>query len=204
MSLIHAHLKDRVVWVKKNGEKQDNILALIQKDTIFMDDLSLKIEEGDKIARVLPNGIEELYLIKYIDWVSGFGGIDHMEIDVEKEKAIRNIGATHVEYHQHGNTEQVNINSPEASLRKIDKIEIINNNIFMQLKNAIEENVAEEDAKSDLLQQVEVLENAQGQEVFSKHYHEFIASAANHATLFTAIAPIIPKLYQKFLEVISI
>jgi hypothetical protein len=204
MSLIHAHLKDRVVWVKKNGEKQDNILALIQKDKIFMDDISLKIEEGDKIARKLPNGIEELYLITYIDYVSGFGGIDHMEIDVEKEKAIRNIGATHVEYHQHGNTEQVNINSSRASFKKIDKIEITNNNIFMQLKNAIEENVAEEDAKSDLLQQVEVLENAQGQKVFSNHYNEFIASAANHATLLTAIAPIIPKLYQKFLEVISI
>lgn len=46
-----------------------------------MDDLSLKIEEGDKIARILPNGIEELYLITCIEYVSGPFGIDHIAID---------------------------------------------------------------------------------------------------------------------------
>jgi hypothetical protein len=197
MSLIHAHLKDRVAWIKKNGEKHDNISARIQKNIIYIGDISLKIEEGDKIARVLPNGIEELYLIKYVYWVSGFDGIDHMKIDVEKEKAIRNIGVTHVEYHQHGNTEQVNINSPNASLRKID---VTKNNIFIQLKDAIEQNVAEEDAKSGLLHQVEALENSQEKKAFSKLYGEFIASAANHATLLTAIAPIIPKMAKFIFE----
>lgn len=204
MSLIHAHLNDRVSWIKNNGERHENILALIQKNKIYLDDLSLKIEEGDKIARVLPNGIEELYLIKYINWVSGLGGFDHMEIEVGKEKAIHNQGTTHVEYHQHGPTEQVNINSPKASFRRIDNINITNNNIFLQLKKAIEENVAEEDAKSDLLQQVEALKNAEGQKAFSELYNKFIASAANHATLLTAIAPIIPKLYQKLQDVISV
>lgn len=197
MSFIHDHLKDRVSWIEKDGEKHDNILALIQKNQIFMDDLSLKIEEGDKIALVLPNGIEELYSIICINYISGFDGIDHMEIDVQKETAIRDSNVTHFEYHQHGNTEQVNINSTNSSLNKFD---IMKNDIFLKLKDAIEENVAEDDAKSDLLRQVEVLKNTQGQRVFSKYYDEFIASAANHATLLTAIAPIIPKLYQELIK----
>lgn len=197
MSLIHNYLKDRVSWIRKDGEKQDNILALIQKNQIFMDDLSLKIEEGYKIARVLPNGIEELYSIICIDYISGFDGIDHMEIDVQKETAIRDRNVTHVEYHQHGNTEQVNINSTDSSLNKFD---IMKNDIFLKLKDAVEENVAEDDAKSDLLRQVEVLKNTQGQRVFSKYYDEFIASAANHAILLTAIAPIIPKIYQELIK----
>ncbi|OOR59994.1 hypothetical protein BGP34_04095 [Bacillus mycoides] len=52
-----------VSLLKQNGQCIDDIEAHIQSKVIFIEDISIPIEEGDKILRVLPNGLSETYLV---------------------------------------------------------------------------------------------------------------------------------------------
>jgi len=190
MSLIHNYLNDKVSWIDGNGERHDNIMARIQKNIIYMDAIELKIKEGDKIARVLQNGEEELFIILSINYIPGFSEIDHMKIEVQKIGAIPNRNETHIEYNQYGTTGQVNIFSPNSFTEKI----VITENDLMQLKKAINEYVNKEDAKTDLLLKLEKVKKTQGEKGFKKHFDEFIESAAKCTTLVSVISQILPKL----------
>jgi len=183
-------LTDRVSLIKKSGNQIDDIYASVQGERIFIADTSLPIEEGDTLIRILPNKIQERYLILNAKYYI-HPDLGHVEIDVRKETKIRDTNLARVEYHQHGDTGQVNIHSPGASQKTIN---ITQGNVFEQLSSVIEKTVSNPDEKSKLLNNVEELKTEQGKKGFLEKYANFIASAANHATLWVALSPFIPIL----------
>lgn len=79
-------MNDEVTLIKSNSEKYEKISADVQGNLIFIDDLSLPIEEGDKLIRIIPNGLNETYVVIDRGLYSGMAGIEgHYEVKVRKE-----------------------------------------------------------------------------------------------------------------------
>jgi hypothetical protein len=188
---------NKISLVRKNGEQIDDILAAVQGEKIITDNISLIMEEGDEILRILPNGVEEKYTITNLEYnISDlFQGMEHVIIHVRKETQIDSRGPSNQQFNIYGNNSQMNINSPNANLNNIN---ITCAELFENLRCVIDEKITDENAKSKLLNQVDELEKVQGEKSFSEKYTNFIASAANHATLWSALSPFIPA----FMEII--
>lgn len=188
---MHDLLTDKVSWIGKNEERVNDISASVQGNKIIIDNVSLKLEEGDEIRRMLPNGIEEVFLILNLKYYLGgelFKDLAHVSIDVRKKTQL-DVNKTHQQFHIYGNNSQMNVNSPNSTITMIN---ITENNLFEKLRLLVNEQIADDDDKSDLLSQVDELEKTKDKKSFSEHYINFIASAANHATLLTALSSFIP------------
>jgi hypothetical protein len=82
-------MTDTVSLIKKDGRRFDNILADVQPKTIFIDDASLPIEEGDRITRKLPNNLTESYLVLDRGYYASSGSIQaHYQVKVRKETTV--------------------------------------------------------------------------------------------------------------------
>ena len=68
-----------VALVKQDRRRFEQIPADVQSKTIFIDDASLPIEEGDIIERQLPNGLLERYEVAD----RGFWD-DHYQVKVKR------------------------------------------------------------------------------------------------------------------------
>jgi len=82
---------DLVSVVKMNGERFDDVEAVVDAEKILIHDGTLPIVEGDKILRILPNGISETYLILHSQYWStpdSSSMQDYYELDVQKENVI--------------------------------------------------------------------------------------------------------------------
>ncbi len=55
---------DLVTLIKKNGQKFPGIKAAVRPKMIFIPDDRMSIEEGDRLARQMPNGLEEMFVVK--------------------------------------------------------------------------------------------------------------------------------------------
>ncbi len=81
-------LNDIVSLIKSDGQRFDNVKALVDSKIIFISDSTLLIEEGDKITRELPNGLTETYIVLDRGYYSAhFGMAAHYQVKVEKETA---------------------------------------------------------------------------------------------------------------------
>lgn len=64
--------------------------ALFDRGTIFVDDASISIEDGDIFERTLPSGIKERYLVTDNGFFSGSVGIPaHYQVKAEKISTIK-------------------------------------------------------------------------------------------------------------------
>jgi hypothetical protein len=184
----------KVSLIRQNGEKKDDIPAFVKGDEILIKDMSMQMEEGDKIIWMRPNEIEAKYIIQEIRYVHGISGVPGgVRLFVRKETKIDDLEPSHIGYHQHGNAQQVNIGSPDASLNITSITQI---DIFEKLEKVINEQIADADASSKLMSEVEDIKKSRGKIEFLEHYTKFIASAANHATLITAVLQMVPAFYS--------
>lgn len=89
VNVLHNIMNDKVNLIKSNGQKYENIPANVQPSIIFIDDATIPIEEEDKLIRVLPNNLQEVYRVLDRGFYSDFGGFKaHYQVKVKKENAI--------------------------------------------------------------------------------------------------------------------
>jgi hypothetical protein len=81
----------------------------------------------------------------------------------------------------------ININSQPLNID-------INTQNFEQLRSIIQESSEEQEIKSNLLSQVDDLKNTQNTSNYVESFHKFMETAANSATVWTVIQPMIPFL----------
>jgi len=191
MNAFREFYTNEISLIRKNGERVDNIFASVQGREILMGDISLKMEEGDKILRMLPNGVEEKYVIINLEYHINdlFKGMEHVTIHVRKETQIDSHSPPNQQFNIYGNNSQMNINSHNAKLNTTNVTHI---DLFKKLRDVVREQITDENARSELLGRVDELEKVQEDKSFSEKYTDFIASAANHATLWSALSPFIP------------
>ena len=183
---------DKVSLIKEDGSRFDNIKANVQRNKILIDDVSLPIEEGDKLKRTLPNKLVESYIVLDRGYYENIGNIpSHYQVKVRKESAIPASTPSSIVYNLIGDSSRVNINSQDSS---VNVKNITSGDLFEELKKAIEKNVDNDDKKTELLRQVDEMEDAQGTDRFRECYNKFIATAANHMTLLTPFLPCLAQL----------
>lgn len=183
-----------VSLLKQNGQRIDGIEAHVQSKVIFIEDVSVPIEEADKIIRVLPNGLFETYVVLdrgYFDAVSPRMGA-HYQVKVKKETTLRmeTKSVTNSYNNCFNNNEKVNFESQDHSINfKIES----NQSQFAELKETIKSQIINETEQQELLTVVTELEDNVGSSNYGESYKKFISVAADHMTV---VAPFLPLLTQ--------
>lgn len=179
--MIARHI---ITLIKRDGERHSAIPADVQPDIIFIDDVTVPVEEGDLIERKLPNGLLETFVV--VD--RGFWD-DHYQVKVRRQN--RTSKPTSIVYNLHGPNTRINIDSHDAS---VNVVNIQADNLFSELRSAIQQ--IQSDDRKALLAKLDALEKAEGNKLtFAQKYAEFMSSAANHATI---LSPFFPALAQLF------
>lgn len=88
MAMFSGFPKEDIVLYKLSGEVIRGIRAIVEPETIFIDDAKINIEEGDFFERSLPNGSTEIYHVIERGFYKGIGSMpDHYQTKVEKTNA---------------------------------------------------------------------------------------------------------------------
>ena len=189
--MFEAFLNDVVVLVKKDGTRYENIRASVEPKSILIPDASLPIEEGDRILRILPNKLQETYIVLDRGFQSEFGGIAaHYDAKVQKETKLTKPSLGTTIYNVHGAHARININSQDSS---INIVNVNTKELFSTIRDTIKSTVSDTIRSKALLECVDTLESTQGKSGFIQAYQNFIQTAANHITI---IAPFLPALTQ--------
>jgi len=182
-------ITDHVTLLKSDGTRHEKIPAHVQPRTIFIDNASVPIEEGDRILRTLPNKFVESYLVEDRGFYPATGGFsDHYQVKVRKESAPPS-NVTSIVYNLHGPNSRVNIHSADSSTNVVN---ISETNLFVKLREALQ-SIEDLERREVLLGSVDEMEKAKGTPGFAAKYRNFIAQAADHMTL---LQPFIVPLTQ--------
>jgi nitrogenase molybdenum-iron protein alpha/beta subunit len=190
-SIFSEFFNAKVTLKKQNGEEYTDIPASVQSKKIFIDDVSIPIEEGDHLVRKLPNGLEEYYLVLdrgYFDQIQDIEA--HYQVSVQKESTRKLNNSSTNNYNINGTNERIVINSTDNSLN----IKNINKNLFDRLRNIVNENVQDE---SEIIGAINNMEDNIGKPSFKDSYNNFIQSAANHMALLAPFIPLLTDLLTK-------
>lgn len=76
-------LQDHITILKPSGVVYKDIRASVQKK-IFINEVTLPIEDGDTIEQTLPSGLIKKYIITDVHVASGISGPNHVEISYRK------------------------------------------------------------------------------------------------------------------------
>ena len=89
--------KENARLIKQDTSVIDNIEAFFDNGTIFVDDTSICVEEGDIFERTLPSGIKERYLVLDNGYFCGSSGIPaHYQVKVEKKTSFKKVASGQV------------------------------------------------------------------------------------------------------------
>ncbi|MDR1785408.1 MAG: hypothetical protein LBR23_02935, partial [Spirochaetaceae bacterium] len=119
-------LGDEISIQKQNGQIFDRVKASVQGNTVYIFDIELPLEEGDKIYRPLPSGSVEVYVVQDRGFINDpYGGsLSHYEAKVRRESSITNERYKSTTINLKGNLKgnaRININSTDNSLNKIEQ-----------------------------------------------------------------------------------
>ncbi len=186
-----SFLTDTVTLIKENGTTHENVRAGVQLKMILIADVSLPVEAGDKIKRVLPSGVEETFIVTDPGFHQKFHSIDaHYQVRFKREGAASQGQPGGVNIHVSGDQAQarVNVNSVDQSVN-VSSAQV--GATFDQTRDLIRQGVADAAERGRLLEKVDELQRAHGTGGFGQAYKEFMAVAANHMTV---LAPVMAGL----------
>ncbi len=196
MNMLERSLNDIVRLIKPDGQQFEDIKARVSnKDIIYIYDVSLPIEEGDTIERVLSNGLVEKYLVLdrgYQKAPPQFRTVnDHYSVKVRKLTTIEiERPATTTIYHLHGHNSRVNIHSHDESHNVVN---LSSGDLFERIKAMIESNVKDEEQKQEIITSIEEMKETKDTRTFTEKYRDFISLSADYLGL---LAPFMPALAQ--------
>lgn len=178
-----------IVLEKQDGTKFENIHASVQPPhKIYVwptraDEFS--IEEGDILSRTLPNGTVEKYVVEDPCFYNGFHGIEpHYEARVKRIGSRPRITPVSITT---GDNSKVVFNSTDNSVN----IQITNDNVWDKLVEVVRIQCGN---NAELLKIVAEMKETKGTPAFKEKYQAFIASAANHMTVFGPFLPMLTSL----------
>ena len=184
-------MKDIVTVLHEDGSKHENVRASVQKQQIFIDDVTIPLSIGDKIERALPSGQREVLLITNFQMWKGIRRIrDYYEIDYRREGVRQHQRQpTNVNLHVSDSPQaRVNLYSNDQSQNIINSQ---SEQLFSQLRELLKESIADSHDLKVLLERVDDMERNQGTDDFTRAYKDFLATAADHISI---LAPVLPAL----------
>lgn len=191
--MFNEIMTDTVALVKPDGTRVEGISASGQRESIFVTDVSLPIEEGDTIERDRPGGIVERYTVLDAGYHGDFYDIPaYFQMQVRKATAIpRNSPSPSNNYYLTGPNSRVNNSSVDASVN-FSLTQQGSSQLFDDLLAALNE-ITDVEQREQLVVDVEEMKAAQGSPGFLARYQTFMQDAANHMTV---VAPFLLALAQ--------
>jgi hypothetical protein len=186
--------RDKVTIIKATGNKLENVTAEVQARKIFFDDGLLPIEEGDRVERILPNGLVEVYEVTergYFDRPHPHGSYQSTVRKITASTTRTNV--TTVIYNISGSNTRLNINSTDTSTNVVN---VGTDQLFDRLRDEIIRQVANDDARDALLERVRELNEAVGTQTFAQKYQQLLSIAADHMTVLLPFLPALTQLLQ--------
>ncbi len=107
MSPFRSLLNDTVFIVKSNGHRLGPFKAAVSADSITIMEKAIDVDEGDHVAREIPSGKEEIYLILSADYSHGLRSIPpSYTLKVRKTTALpaRSVDAKSTTINIHNST----------------------------------------------------------------------------------------------------
>lgn len=195
MDLFNSFPHEPVTLVKQNGQRFENLSAVVTGDTIFTEDPKIPIEDGDEFIRVLPSGVPERYVITDAGFQHGFGNAlpAHYQSKVRKSTKPAASARQQIVYNLVGANSRVNIQSSDSSTNVVN---VETKALFTNVRQAVQQSGLDSGALQTVIERVDAMESSAGTKSFAHRYSEFIAAAANHATLITSLTPYLPALTQ--------
>ena len=145
MNMFNQFMTDKVTLVKNTGIRYENIRSNVQTKLIFIDDATIPIEEGDKLIRILPNTLEEVYVVIDRGFYSGMRGIKaHYQVKVRKEN---------ISIDEYSNSRHTNVNNIYGNVN--------NSQIQQNVKNSSQKITVNEDyeKKVELIKYISILKD---------------------------------------------
>ena len=186
----HA-MNEKITIVHKNGDRHENIRALVNKNNIITDQVAIPFSAGNKVERRLPSGQVESLIVTNAHLTKGHGGIpDFYSIEYVREGAQQYSSQPATVNVQVKNSPQthVNLSSTDHSTNVINSQP---EDIILEIRELLRESVADSEELDLLLERVNDMEHCLGSSNFIKAYQDFIAAAAAHMTI---LAPLLPPL----------
>ncbi len=184
-------MRDTVSVLKEGGRRFDDVKANVHSKGIRISDVSLPLEEGDRVVRTLPNGVQESYVVTDTGYSAGLFEIPpSYNLKVRKDTKFAAEQDSSTIYNLYGNNPRVNIHSEDKS---VNVATVTAENLFTDLRRVLETGIEDPDHRSALLALTNQMEQNQGTPTFTDRYKDFIATAADHLAL---VQPFVPALTQ--------
>ena len=184
---------EKVRIIKQDSSVIEDIDALVDQKIVHIEDVSIDIEEGDIIERILPTGSKEQYLVIDKGFYRGMHGMpSHYEVKVEKQTAYTKVsrGSVINQYHIN-NAEKVNIQSTDNSTTyNITANDISLMDTLRKLADGLED-------REEIILNIDSMQDNIGKKSFAEKYNAFVQSVANHMTIFAPFIPALTNLLMK-------
>lgn len=185
--MFQGLLNSHVDLVKKDGSVVNNIPASVQTNRIFIDDTSVKIENGDFLINTLPNGVVDKFEVIDHGFKPAFAGITaHYQVRVKKSGTQEKV-STNITYNNYlGANGRVNNNSTDQSTNTVNYQQ---NQIFDDMKSLT--GLLEQSVATQVNAKIEELQKAKDSKGFLNTYKEIFNLAGDHVDFITKLMPMI-------------
>jgi hypothetical protein len=174
--------------VAPDGTIRSQVQGYYSGKQFVIDDMSVDIQPGDEIRRLLPNGKEDVFFVEdpkfYRDGPFG----SHYQVSVSRRGSFPKHTGGNYNITVSGINSRVNIESTDSSTNIS-----YGASPFEEIRRALKDGIADQTKRLELIALVEQAEKAKNQKGFLAAYQNLIASAANHMTI---LSPFLPALTQ--------
>jgi hypothetical protein len=188
-ALDHLFKTDKIDIFKQDGSLvKANVPAQVDRKTIVISDVSIPIECGYSIKRLLPAGIVEEYVVEDPGFDQGMHPMKPQYCVIVRRKDAISRPPTSISYHVTGVGARLNIGTYDSSHNVIFQ-QGSPTELFEQLRKVAA--ALPESDREAIFQSIGDMEDVQGKPTFLDRYTDFMALIASHVTVF---APMIPAL----------
>ena len=184
--------RDRITVIDKDGNRHENLPAVVSAKSIITRHAKVPIESGNSIERKLPNGMVEEFTVINAQYYIGRGTSkpDFYEITYERRDARSQQSRPQpINVHISGSPQShVNIDSEDHSIN----ISFGDAGpLFDEIRGLLREAVEDSAELESLLEKVDAMESSREAGGFRQAYVSFMSAAADHMTV---LAPVLPAL----------
>lgn len=196
MAMSKRLYTDILTLIKKDsGERIEDIYAIVGNDGITTYNADFDLDPGDIFLRTRPSGSQEQYRVLSPGFTQRFGGIQaHYSARVEFIGALKKDSNTQIgKVVISGDNARLNINSLDNSSNVVVSGQF-DTQLLEGLLRAVQE-IPNKNERADILNNIQRMsDTANDRNAFLESYNAFIASAANHMTVFLPFIPTLTKL----------
>ncbi|BCS87123.1 hypothetical protein PSDVSF_03650 [Pseudodesulfovibrio sediminis] len=180
---------DKVVVVRQNGDRYENVAASVQRGKIFFEADQAVIDVGDQIHQTTPAGVT-VFIVEDPCYYNALGGIPaHYQSRVRRQDAPATTSPMGFGNVTMGDNSRVNINTTDNSTNIINK-----DSVFNELREKMIAELTDEDVKSQALALVDELESADSEEGTTGAISKLMNLGAQVVTIASPFLPAIMKL----------